>query len=85
VQEVTSIGTNTLTLDAAFTTTPTAGDIIRLAHLDDSNGYPEDGHAGVSINGVTVSCGLAYVYLADTAETISPNDVNGHIYATGQL
>lgn len=85
VQEITSIGTDSLTLDAAFSTSAVAGDIIRLAQLDDSDGYPENGHAGVSVDGISITDDLAYVFLADTAETINPNDDDAHIYALGQI
>jgi hypothetical protein len=78
VQEITAIGTNTLTLDAAFTTAATANDVIRLAHLSTATGYPEDG--GDLVDGV-----LAYVYGADDARTIGPNDDPAHIYGYGVL
>ena len=78
VQEITAIGTNTLTLDAAFTTAAQAGDIIRLAHLSTADGYPETG-------GALVPGYLAYVYAADAARTIGPNNLTAHIYGFGVL
>lgn len=79
VQEITAIGTNTLTMDAAWTTAPSAGDIIRLAHLDDVDGYPESGNTS-KINGY-----LAYVYAADDTDDLGPNDIDAHIYSYGVL
>lgn len=78
VQSITAIGTNTLTLDAAFTTPPIANDVIRLAHLSTATGYPEDG--GALVDGV-----LAYVYGADDARTLGPNNDPAHIYGYGGL
>lgn len=72
-------GSGELVLDAAFTTAAQAGDIIRLAHLDDVNGFPETGNSN------KISGYLAYVFLADTAETLGPNDIAGHIYGAGQI
>ena len=77
VQEITAIGTNTLTMDAAWTTPPVAGDIIRLAHLSTANGYLETGNTS-RINGY-----LAYVYAADDTDVMGPNDIDAHIYAFG--
>lgn len=81
VREITAIGTTTITLDTFFDAEPTAGDIVRLAHLDTVDGYPVAGHSGVVVSGQAVPCDLAYVYAADAAETISPTDAAGHVYA----
>jgi len=79
VQEVTGRTVNSLTLDFAFTTSSVVGDVIRLAHLDDVNGYPEDG--------VATKCAgnLAYTYMADTTEEVAPTDLEGHIYGFGRI
>jgi hypothetical protein len=78
VQYVTSTGTNTITLDAAFTTTPTAGDIIRIAHMSDANGFPDS-------DSDLVDGYCPYVFAADAARTLGPDDVDAHIYGFGGL
>lgn len=78
--EITSVTATTITLDADFATTGQVNDIIRLAHLSDSNGYPTEGHSGVTVDGVNIDCALAYVYLADANETLGPSDVAAHVY-----
>lgn len=91
VQEITAIGTNTLTLDAAFTTAAQAGDIIRLARLSTATGFPETGTGalGWDLSGaaaaITLAGYLPYVYASDASRTIGPNDLTAHIYGFGVL
>lgn len=89
VQEITGIGTDTLTLDAAFTTAAQAGDIIRLAHLSTADGYTETGvgTVGWDLSGpaaaITLASYLPWVYGADAARTLGPNNLDAHIYGFG--
>lgn len=76
VQVITAIGTNTITLDAAWTTAPSAGDIIRLAHLSTANGFPE-------ADSDLVDGYLPYVYSSDDRGLMGPNDIDAHIYGLG--
>lgn len=80
VRDVTGVAANSVTVSSAFTTPSVVGDILRLAHLDDVNGYPEGGNP----TGLTPGF-LTYTYLADTVEEVSPNDLPGHIYGFGQI
>lgn len=86
VQEITAIGTNTLTLDAAFTTAAVAGDIIRLAHLNTSTGFPETGVGTIgwvlatAQAAITLASWQPYVYGADAARTLGPNNLDAYIY-----
>lgn len=71
---IAAIGAHTLELDTAFDVTPDAFDVIRLAHLDDVDGYPEDGNPA-KLAGV-----LAYTYAANDDGELGPNALAAHIY-----
>ena len=80
IQIIDSITANTLVMDGAFTTAAQAGDIIRLAPLNDSiSGSAEDGSDLPYVGYV------AFVFACAVDGTLGPNDLSGHIYGTGQI
>jgi hypothetical protein len=83
VQTITAVSGNTITLDAAFTTAPIAGDILRLARLGGASatGYPPEG-VDVIDGGTDV---LAYVWASDDSDTIGQDNDDAHIYGFGAL
>ncbi len=73
---VTSVGSDYIIIDVAFTTTPLEGDIIEIARLGE---YPENGNP----NGPT-DCDLGYTY-AGASGTVGPSAAEAHIYSDDGL
>lgn len=66
----------TIELTAAFATTPSAGDIIELAHLKTSTGYPEDGLSQPYLGGTDQT----YTFLG-TGSAVGDAANTAHTYA----
>lgn len=76
VQRITAIGTNTVTLDADFTTTGVVGDVLRYARLDTGVGNSQ-------VDSPKIPGYVAYTFMSDAAGTLSPDNIDAHIYGFG--
>lgn len=79
IQTIASVSTSEIVLDSAFSTAAQSGDVIRCAPLNDSiSGTAEDG-SDAPYTGY-----VAFVFMCADDRTLGPNDLEPHIYATGQ-